>query len=252
MTFEIVAHRGDTSAHPENSLPAFESAVKLGADAFELHVRLTADKVPVVYHYFYLAEGTTGNGIVPGWTWENLQKLRLVTADRALTDQPIPTFAEVLQRMAGRIGIEIELKGPEPEAPGSIAAVLADFRSQWDSLEVTSYEPALLIEIQRLCPGLAADLLLPRSEPWMGPDVVSYVAVQRGRLSGARAIHLHPGQLSEGTVQTVRRAGLEVHTWDANSLEYLELAAQFNIPRLSTDRLAMALEFRSGIEHGLG
>jgi glycerophosphoryl diester phosphodiesterase len=250
MAFEIVAHRGETSSNPENSLAAFEGAVEMGADAVELDVRLTADHVAVVYHYFYLSEGTTGTGIVPEWTYADLQHLRLVAKDGVQTDMPIPTLREVLQQLAGRIGIEIEIKGPEPEAPGTVAAVLADFRSQWESFEVTSYEPVLLVEIQRLCPGLASDLLLPRSEPWMGPEVVSYLAVQRGRLCSARAVHLHPSQLCESTVHTVRQAGFEVHAWDTNSPEYLELAAKSKIPRLDTDRLSMALKFRSTVQAG--
>ena len=46
--FEIVAHRGVHDEFPENTLPAFERAIELGADAVELDVRLTADGVPVV------------------------------------------------------------------------------------------------------------------------------------------------------------------------------------------------------------
>ncbi|MBN1218885.1 MAG: glycerophosphodiester phosphodiesterase [Anaerolineae bacterium] len=57
--FEIVAHRGaPTEVAPENTIPAFQRAIDLGADAVELDVRLTADHVPVVYHYFYLEEAT--------------------------------------------------------------------------------------------------------------------------------------------------------------------------------------------------
>jgi hypothetical protein len=152
--------------------------------------------------------------------------------------------------LAGRIGIEIELKGPEPEAPGIVAGVLADFCSHWTNFEVTSYEPALLLKIRRLCPGLAVDLLQPRSEPWMGPEVIRYISVQRGRLSCARAVHLHPSQLSQETVNGLHRAGLEIHSWDANSLQDLERVVELDIPRISTDRLAFALEFRARILNG--
>ena len=38
----VIAHRGASSEAPENTLPAFELAVRQGADAFELDVRLTA------------------------------------------------------------------------------------------------------------------------------------------------------------------------------------------------------------------
>ena len=53
-TFEIVAHRGVPNEYPENTLTSFERAIELGADAVELDVRLTKDKIPVVYHYYYL------------------------------------------------------------------------------------------------------------------------------------------------------------------------------------------------------
>src|SRR5512140_1030360 len=39
----IVAHRGGSRLAPENTLPAFERAAALGADALEIDVRLTED-----------------------------------------------------------------------------------------------------------------------------------------------------------------------------------------------------------------
>lgn len=54
---EIVAHRGLADQFPENTIPAFEEAIEHGADAVEeLDVRLSADKIPLVYHYYYLHE----------------------------------------------------------------------------------------------------------------------------------------------------------------------------------------------------
>jgi glycerophosphoryl diester phosphodiesterase len=46
----IIAHRGNSSEAPENTLPAFQSAVKLKTDFVELDYHTTADGVPVVIH----------------------------------------------------------------------------------------------------------------------------------------------------------------------------------------------------------
>ena len=46
----IIAHRGNSSEAPENTLPAFESALKLKPDFIELDYHTTADGVPVVIH----------------------------------------------------------------------------------------------------------------------------------------------------------------------------------------------------------
>lgn len=248
MPFEIVAHRGVHHEVPENSLAAFELAVELGVEAIELDVRLTSDDVPVVFHYFYLDEKTSSSGVVFNHGLRELQAFRLKNAAGEITGETIPTFSDVLERFAGRIGLEIEVKGPEPESPLEISRVLDGFRSHWDAFEVTSYEPALLQEVRRLCPGLAVDLLVPRSETWMGPDVVCYTALKRARLAGARAVHLHPSQLSPTTLDTLRRSGISVHTWDANSLEALGLVSELGIPRLDTDQPAQALAFRTAAQ----
>jgi hypothetical protein len=56
LIFEIVAHRVATEFFPENSEPAYEQALALGAEAIVLNVHLAADGVLVVYHYVSLAD----------------------------------------------------------------------------------------------------------------------------------------------------------------------------------------------------
>ena len=48
---DLVAHRGNAHEYPENTLPAFESALALGLRCLELDVQLSADGVPVVRSY---------------------------------------------------------------------------------------------------------------------------------------------------------------------------------------------------------
>jgi glycerophosphoryl diester phosphodiesterase len=239
--FEIVAHRGAHGEWPENSLPAFQRAIELEADAVELDVRLTSDQVLVVYHYFYL-NNVASTGPIFGYTFDQLQKTRLV--DRNGSEYRIPALQEVLEAIGGRIGLEIEIKGPEPDSPAILGQVLRRFDPLWESIEVTSYEPALLLDFRLHCPGIPTDLLFPRSEDWMRLDVITYLAIQRARLARARAVHLHPTQLSSAVVSAIQEQGILVHAWEVNDEGALKKVAGLNLPRLCTDRLEQALSFR--------
>lgn len=46
----VIAHRGFSAGHPENSLEAFEAAIAAGADAIETDVRLSRDGVAMCSH----------------------------------------------------------------------------------------------------------------------------------------------------------------------------------------------------------
>jgi glycerophosphoryl diester phosphodiesterase len=243
--FEIVAHRGVSTHSPENTIASFLKAVELGADAVELDVRLTADRIPVVFHYYYLQESTSASGPIFNYTLEQLRNVE-VRSPRNPSEKTgcISTLNEIIDAIAGKTGLEIEIKGPEPEAPEIIGKALWDFPSIWHAIEVTSYQPALLLKFQKICPGIPTDLLFPRSESWMQLDVVQYQALQTARLAEARAVHLHPTQITRSVVEGLQIAGIEVHAWDVNGEQALVIAAQNDIPRICTDNFEQAIDFR--------
>jgi glycerophosphoryl diester phosphodiesterase len=246
--FQIVAHRGIPTEAPENTIESFQHALDLGADAVELDVRLTADRIPVVYHYFYLNEKTTASGAIFDYTFEQLKDVKVLCQQNPSAKAGrISTLCEILDLFAGKIGLEIEIKGPEPESAEIIGNVLHKHKDVWDSLEVTSYHPSLLLAIQNLCPGLATDLLFPRSEPWMKLDVVQHQATHLARLAHARGVHLHPTQLSQTLVNALQEQGIEIHTWDANDEPTLSAVTNLGIPRVCTDEFKRALAFRDGM-----
>lgn len=247
--FHIVAHRGVTAAAPENTMAAFAAALDLGVDAVELDIRLTRDHRAVVFHNYYLDDVTNGHGPVFAHTVSDLEILRIQDRERGQSHR-LPLLEEVLTTFAGRLGLEIELKGPEPELADVAATLLAAVRPSWDSIEVTSFEPALLSALTQSCPELATALLFPLSEPWMRPDVVAYAALQRARLARARAVHLHPEQLSEDVVATIRARGVDVHAHSVNDERSLELCVTLGVPWVCTDQPERALAFRRDGERG--
>lgn len=218
VSMQIVAHRGAAAHAPENTLEAFRAAQQLGADAVELDVRLSADDIAIVYHYAYLEALTDGRGPV----WQH-----------SLATTPL--------------GLEIELKGPEPETVDATGGLLDAVRAAWQRIEVTSYQPALLHALSRRTRGLRTALLVPRSEAWMGLDVVAHHALHGARQASANAVHLHPSQLSEDVVRCIRSGGIEVHAWDVNASADLALAATFEVPIICTDHLEQALHWRTGL-----
>jgi glycerophosphoryl diester phosphodiesterase len=246
-SFEIVAHRGVASEYPENTIPAFQRAIELGADAVELDVRLTKDKIPVVYHYYYLDKLTSITGPVFNYTYQQLSQARFLNAQNGADSLKISSLVEVLESVGGKIGLEIEIKGPEPESTIIIGDILRNFTNLWKTMEVTSYEIALLLNMREQCPGITTDLLYPRTEPWMRLDVVGFEALQKARLAQARAVHLHPSQLSDEVVSLVRRSGFEIHAWDVNDEPALQTIVEYNIPKVCTDRFELAASFRNCI-----
>jgi len=243
--FEIVAHRGVPTKAPENTIEAFQHAISLGADAVEFDVRLTADKIPIIYHYFYLDEITNASGPIFNFTFNQVQNISLISKKRkALVNHKIPNLEMVLETIGGKIGLEIEIKGPEPESAEIIGKILNKYEHIFNMLEVTSYEPILLRRVQKFCPGIKTDLLFPLSEKWMKSDVIVHLAIHRTKLARAKSIHLHPTQLLPEIVSAIQREGIQIHAWDVNNQKALEKVVELNINRVCTDNFTKVLEFR--------
>lgn len=100
MTLLVIAHRGASAAHPENTLEAFAGAAVLGADWVELDVHLTADGVAAVHHDADLPDGRT-------------------IATVAVVDLPasVPTLSAALRVCRERdLGVNVEIKS-DPRTP---------------------------------------------------------------------------------------------------------------------------------------
>lgn len=100
------AHRGLHDATlPENSTGAFEAACRAGY-GIELDVRLSKDGVAMVFHDDTLTRMCGIDRRVDEFTAEELTKISL-----AGSRYTIPTFAEVLSLVRGRVPLLVEIKG---------------------------------------------------------------------------------------------------------------------------------------------
>ena len=118
----VIAHRGASDELAENTLPAFERAIELGADFIEFDVHARRDGVLVVTH------------------------------DAPRRDAEQPTLEQVLELARGRIGLMVELKTPyRYRRHDVIPRTLALLE---DDDVVVCFQRSALEEVRRLRPTL--------------------------------------------------------------------------------------------------
>jgi len=113
----IIAHRGASKDRPENTLAAFDEALRLGADGIELDVQFSRDEIPVVYHDRTLARAGGGPRRVAGLTFRELRRLDAAARfEGAVSRNRIPSLEEVLARYGLRTRLLVEIKTREGDA----------------------------------------------------------------------------------------------------------------------------------------
>ncbi|HEX6670022.1 MAG TPA: glycerophosphodiester phosphodiesterase [Gemmatimonadales bacterium] len=217
----VIAHRGASAEAPENTLPAFEAAVRHGADSIELDVRLTADGAPVVIHDDILDRTTDRTGPVAALT---LAELRAVDAGWSFTpdggrthpfrggEVRIPTLGEVLWAFP-RLTVLVEIK--EPAAQEAVRRVLLQEEAAERCAVASEYREALLAFDQppfargASSPEISAlywAAMLRRPRPAAGYRLLSVPLRHRGVPVPTR-----------GFIAAARASGCPVHVWTVDS-----------------------------------
>jgi glycerophosphoryl diester phosphodiesterase len=113
----VVAHRGASRDRPENTLAAFDAALDQGCDAIELDLRLSADRIPMVFH-----DDTLERAGRPDHRLEDLPAAEIggldtgSAFDSRFRGERVPTLDQVLECYASRTRLLLELKSSHDEA----------------------------------------------------------------------------------------------------------------------------------------
>jgi len=106
----VIAHRGARDVAPENTLAAFRAAIDLDADGIELDVVRCATSEIVVLHDDSVDRTTDGSGLVQEIPLSALRELDAgAWFSDAFVDERIPLLQEVLDLIAPRFRINIEI-----------------------------------------------------------------------------------------------------------------------------------------------
>jgi glycerophosphoryl diester phosphodiesterase len=158
-----IAHRGyhDAAAgRIENTLSAVRAAVERGF-AIEVDLLNAKDEVPVVFHDDTLDRLTFETGRVDRFTAAELKEIPF----RGTTDR-IPTLADLLDAVAGRVGLVLELKSEFPrQADDRLAARVAEVLAGYAGpVVLKSFDPEVVIACHRFMPDIPAGIVADRTD----------------------------------------------------------------------------------------
>lgn len=150
------AHRGLHTADkkiPENSMAAFENAVKNGY-GMEFDLQLTKDKRVVIHHDNSLKRVCGVDKLISDLTYEELKEIKLYD-----TDYACPLFEEVLAMVGGRTPLIIEYKGygNTDELCGTAWEILKDYKGPYC---VESFHPGIVAWFKKNRPEIIRGQLM--------------------------------------------------------------------------------------------
>jgi glycerophosphoryl diester phosphodiesterase len=196
----VIAHRGASAEAPENTLAAFELALRQGADALELDIRLSRDGIPIVLHDPTVDRTTRLRGAAAAFTASELRSGAVPSLADVLSAFPgVPLLLDLKEAAAQLAVRELLLSHGAVRrcvVAGDQGAVLSGFRGTAFATGACRGDIAALY-------GRAAVLLPPRT---VGYRVLSVPLRHRGITVPTRWF-----------VRAARKLGCPVHVWTVDA-----------------------------------
>ncbi len=204
------AHRGGTSEHPENTMPAFQNAVDLGYRYLETDVHATSDGVLVAFHDDSLDRVTDKSGKISELSWAEVSTARIDGSE------PIPLMADLFASFP-EARFNIDIKAKESIAP--LAKLITETGA-----------------IDRVCVGAFSDFRLKTIRDLLGPNLctslgpLGILALRAASMGTPSPALAEPGGfLSAGAAQVPVKSGLVPITDERFVAKSHELGLQVHV-----------------------
>lgn len=227
----VWAHRGASGYAPENTMPAFEKAVKMGADGIELDVQLTKDGELVVIHDETIDRTSNGSGWVKDLTYAKLARYNYNKLHPEYANAKIPTLEEVyaLVKPTG-LTVNVELKTSEifyPELEERVLDLAARMGVEKQVI-YSSFNHYSIQKIKELDSEAKTGMLY--SDGIINP--VSYASY----VVGADAMHPALYNLQfPGYMRDCRKHGKKVHVWTVNNEQDMRKVCEMRVDAMMTN-----------------
>jgi glycerophosphoryl diester phosphodiesterase len=212
------AHRGlHGSGVAENSRAAFAAAIAAG-HGIEMDVQASRDGEAMVFHDEELPRLADARGRLDAWSAAELGRFRLLG-----TEETIPTLAEVLSLIGGRVPLLIEIKSPHRRVAPLCRSVARALQGYAGPVAVMSFNPEVGHWFAGHAPARLRGLVVSEQKKKLRGLVERPLALWRARADFlAYDIRDLPSRFADAQ----RHRGMPVLTWTVRSLADRARAAE--------------------------
>jgi glycerophosphoryl diester phosphodiesterase len=226
------AHRGGASEVPENTMPAFEHAVRLGYRYVETDVHATADGVLLAFHDDVLDRVTDRTGVIGELPWSAVSEARVDGLE------PIPLFEDLLGAFPD---LRVNIDPKHDAAVDPLAEVLRRCGAV-DRVCIGAFDDLRLERVRELLPGVCTSL---------GP----IGTLQLGMAANGQEVGELPSPcaqvppsyadteiVTEVFLAEAHRRGMQVHVWTIDDRDEMARLLDLGVDGIMTDRPAVLKE----------
>ena len=234
---KIWAHRGasgwDKQYAPENTMPAFERAIKMGADGIETDVQLTKDGTLVLAHDESIERVSDGSGWIKDYTLQELRGFSFSKTHPEVGKVEIPTLEDLLyllQDTALELNLELKSGVLYYEGLEEKTADLVHEMGMEERVIYSSFNHYSLLKAMAYCreKGYQARFGVLTGTPiGFAPEYVKKL--------GADAYHPTAARLLDGEVANCHANGLKIHIWTVDMKSEIKRWSDLGADAIITD-----------------
>ncbi len=225
----VTSHAACKGHAPENTLAGIERAIALGADAIEIDVHCTSDRVPVLIHDELVDRTTDGAGSVHEMPLDVVRQLDAGARQFVprFQGERIPTLAEVIDLTKGKVLLQIEIKQPDIEE--EVVACVREAGAIADC-ETHSFHHRVVRRMREVEPRMAAALLSD------GRRIVDWADFFGFALSlGAQGISMYHAFATPAVVRQGQLRSLTFMTWTVDDEADMEKLADAGVDSICSN-----------------
>jgi len=207
----LCAHRGGMATHPENTVPAFREALRLGAQMIEFDVRFTKDRVLALMHDANVDRTTDGEGRFSAMTLADLRKLDAgVRKDARFAGTRVPTFEETLAMMPRNVWLNCHLRQGDADTGIAAARALAKADRLHQAFLAASADAA-----DAAREAVPAVLICYMGRQGNTVDYIDFSIARKAAFAQLRG----KGEIDAGQARLLKRNGVRVNYYEAETPE---------------------------------